>query len=360
MAETTAVRFRRGTKTDHDAFTGGLNGEITAQVGNSETNTIWVHEGDGKIGTPMARADMKNVDKAAITVRGIADYDLHNIQIGQTATTVRNKFNVLGYAQRDGSDMNTTSLTEARNSELGPTLAKADLSNVNTANLATSSGHSGKNLAYADLTNVTTNTIINKIGTDAFIKIDGTNANTTVFAENTTGRTGKNLAYADLSNVKLTTESKEKINVEGIQLTDNLVNSLDTPLGTTYPSTVAVKNALDAAIAATSLPEFPTTQQPELVLGANNSGNNNFTLEWKERIPSNIVSFNNIDDENNKIIPEYTDPETGETIPVDTVEKAIYSLATAGATKEWVIEQIDAAITTQLGTISTQLTEILS
>jgi len=46
----------------------------------------------------------------------------------------------------------------------GKNLAYADMSNVNTANLATTgAGHSGGNLAYADLTNVYYPTIVNRI-----------------------------------------------------------------------------------------------------------------------------------------------------------------------------------------------------
>ena len=42
-------------------------------------------------------------------------------------------------------------------------------------------GHSGKNLAYADLSNVTKK-LATKLANDTFIKVDGSNANTDVFA----------------------------------------------------------------------------------------------------------------------------------------------------------------------------------
>ena len=71
MAETTAIKFRRGSKSEHEAWKGGLQGEITAQVGSKTENTIWVHEGDKDIGTPMARADLNNVDIQSITSKGV-------------------------------------------------------------------------------------------------------------------------------------------------------------------------------------------------------------------------------------------------------------------------------------------------
>ena len=68
----------------------------------------------------MATCDGNNVDMQSIANKGIARNDLVNIQIGQTADTVRAQFEVLGYAQKDGTNLNTTPLTEARSDELGP------------------------------------------------------------------------------------------------------------------------------------------------------------------------------------------------------------------------------------------------
>jgi hypothetical protein len=343
MAETTAVKFRRGSKSDHEAWKGGLQGEITSQVGSKSENTIWIHEGDGDVGTPMARADLNNVDMQSITSKGIARNDLANIQLGQTADTVRAQFEVLGYAQKDGTNLNTTPLTEARSDELGPVLAKADLTNVNTASLATDSGHTGKNLAYADLSNVTKNSIATKLANDTFIKVNGSNANTDVFATDS-GHTGKNLAYADLSNLDIA-QTKETVYNNGIQLVDNLVNDLNAPVAGTYPSAQAVKTAIENAVSSVTLPVYPETDYgTKLFLEATYQGSLNTQLNWSETIDSELVAFNNIDETTQEEIIPATNGEE-----ITDVYAALYSLGTS-------VKDLQNS----LGTISAQLDEILS
>ena len=54
------VRRRRGSTTDHDAFTGD-EGEITVDL---TEKTVRVHDGSTVSGTPLARKDMGNVSNA--------------------------------------------------------------------------------------------------------------------------------------------------------------------------------------------------------------------------------------------------------------------------------------------------------
>lgn len=344
MAETTAVKFRRGSKSDHEAWKGGLQGEITAQVGSRTENTIWIHEGDGDIGTPMARADLNNVDIQSITSKGVARNDLANIQLGQTADTVRAQFEVLGYAQKNGTNLNTTPLTEARSAELGPVLAKADLTNVNTASLATSAGHAGKNLAYTDLSNVDKDTVVTKLADDTFMKVDGSNINTETFATDSSGHAGKNLAYYDLSNIDIA-QTKETIYNGGIQLVDNLVNDLNAPIAGTYPSAQAVKTAIESAVSSVTLPPYPETDYgTKLFLEATYQGSLNTQLNWSETIDSDLIAFNNIDETTQEEIIPTTGSEE-----ITDVYAALYTLGTS-------VKDLQNS----LGTISTQLAEILS
>jgi uncharacterized protein YjbI with pentapeptide repeats len=73
------VRRRRGSTTDHDAFTGD-EGEITVDL---TEKTVRVHDGSTVSGTPLARKDMGNVSNAV----GIEQLNLSDGTTGQVLST---------------------------------------------------------------------------------------------------------------------------------------------------------------------------------------------------------------------------------------------------------------------------------
>jgi hypothetical protein len=66
------IRFRRGSTTEHAAFT-GAEGEITV---NTTKDTIVLHDGSTAGGFEMMRADLNNLDSGtAIPAANITDID---------------------------------------------------------------------------------------------------------------------------------------------------------------------------------------------------------------------------------------------------------------------------------------------
>jgi hypothetical protein len=66
------IRFRRGSTTEHSAFT-GAEGEITV---NTTKDTIVLHDGSTAGGFEMMRADLNNLDSGtAIPAANITDID---------------------------------------------------------------------------------------------------------------------------------------------------------------------------------------------------------------------------------------------------------------------------------------------
>ena len=66
------IRFRRGTTTEHGAFT-GAEGEITV---NTTKDTLVLHDGSTAGGFEMLRADLNNLDSGtAIPAANITDID---------------------------------------------------------------------------------------------------------------------------------------------------------------------------------------------------------------------------------------------------------------------------------------------
>jgi len=182
--QTTAVALRRGTTSANDLFT-GVQGELVVDLGADGTGTdvnttLRLHNAITTGGIPMARADMANVaskalatNRTALGEKNLAYADLSNIETASDASRIISILSGYGFAQENSIET------------LLVNYAKADMSNVNTANLATAgTGHSGKNLGYADMSNVDT-------------------ANLATGAGQTGKHSGKDLAYADLSNVDM-------------------------------------------------------------------------------------------------------------------------------------------------------------
>lgn len=262
----TAVSLRKGTRDEHRRFKGDL-GEVTFCT--DENPTLFIHLGDEKPGSALAREDMENVSTEDIAKRGIAKLDLTNVTIPSTQIeTVKGNLNNLNYAQRDMSDVNTLNLIK-EGAHLGPDLARADGLTTFTTLLAegTSADRDpneyGKNLAYTDLDNVTTETVVGKLtvsGNHLYADRDLGNTNTANLATGagTAGKhSGLNLAYANLSNLEiLSQETKNTAHQYGIQLTDNLTQTINASSTTTeYPSAKTVYDAIEA------IPKVPNFNQ---------------------------------------------------------------------------------------------------
>ena len=221
----TAVSYRYGERGPHTQFR-GVKGEITVDI---TTPTVWVHTGDqSKPGTPLAREDLDNVTQTAITAKGIAKADLTNVTITDVTTT-RSKLAALNYAQRDLSD-----LTSAAYDTLDTTYARNTLSNVEKS------------------------TLVNKLSTDTFAKVDLTNVTTTTIAnkgiaktnlDNVTAATikGKGIASDTLDNVTLTDTMRDTSHLDLQKLSKcvDVTSSAASEAGT-YPTAYSVKQALDA------------------------------------------------------------------------------------------------------------------
>lgn len=298
----TAVSFRRGTSVEHTRFTGGVPGEITVDMTDS---TLWVHLGDGRIGTPLARADTSNIDTTNLVDPSIHDgvlsgsgnkplcyNDLTNVLLNDIEI-VQNNLEPLGYAYKDTRNINTvdlalatfhpgdplhpypninipsdeTQLAEWRQNHNKP-LAFWDASNISTVGLAERSSDDiilfGEPLAYDNLTNVDVDFIINKIDTEVtdyethgyYAKTDFSNIDTVKLATGTGQpgeHRGKNLSYTDLSNI-VTIANANTVHNAGVQVTSLMTNDLNPTSASQYPSTQAVKDAFDAL---DKIPELP-------------------------------------------------------------------------------------------------------
>ena len=289
MADATAISFRKGTEAQHETFR-GVEGEITVAV---DTPTVWVHPGNDQKGTPLACADLRNVNLDTITDKGIAKTDLTNVYLSDP-DTVRTLFAGLNYAQ-------------------------LDMSNVNTANLATGSGqtgkHTGKDLAYTDLSNIDVATVTNKLG-NTYAKQNLDNINTANLASGRSGASGdKDLAYKDLSNVNTnelayganktaqgtglayydlsnaSVSDAQKVSL-GIQSTSNLVTSISSSsTHTQYPSAkllyniqTTLTNLIPVVIKSVKMTETdsPVNLTITMIISKPLSGNNKPTLTLLE------------------------------------------------------------------------------
>lgn len=265
MADATAVSLRRGTSEEHINFRGN-EGEVTVDTTNA---TVWVHLGNNEQGTPLATANLSNLNTSnastiadpttGATTLVLTDYaktDMSNV----TAQSIAG----VGIAKSDMSNVNTASLATSLG-HAGKNLAYSDGSNIDTAGLAERTNESilsefGKNLAYSDLTNVETSSIINKLDSvEAYAKTDMSNVNTSALAETDPDNPhlGNNLAYANLSNVEtLSAAAKANLNLVGIQINENMTQSLSYSTDSQYPSTKAVSDALNALDTLPGLPAF--------------------------------------------------------------------------------------------------------
>ena len=254
IQETTSIQLRKGNTAENLAFTGAI-AEVSADLGADSTGTdinttLRLHNGVIPGGIPMARADLTNVTTKTLASsrdlygdKNLAYADLSNIEELEDTDqqhVVRDYMHTYGLALNsqieeldeskanrtmDNVDTSTLATGEGEaGKHSGKNLAYADMSNVTTVDLATSTGHGGKNLAYYDLTNINTTNL--------------------VAAANTRPSTmsGPVIANADLSNVADNT-IKERLNgldVEYITNKKTSINPESTSTTIDYPTTGAV------------------------------------------------------------------------------------------------------------------------
>lgn len=217
-----AVSFRYGDTTEHRNFK-GVKGEITV---DTEAQTVWVHVGNNEIGKPLARADLDNVDTAAIANKNIARTDLSNVYI-TNPELIRNKFNSLNYADKNLNNVTTSDIR----TKLDTVYVATDLSNLNKAALVDKLDDT---FVTTDLANVTSQTIENK----GIAKSDLTNVTVNTIKN-------KGIASNTLDNVTLSDTTRTNLD---LQKASNIISVSASGIidNGTYPTAYSVRQALDA------------------------------------------------------------------------------------------------------------------
>lgn len=217
-----AVSFRYGDTTEHRNFK-GVKGEITV---DTEAQTVWVHVGNNEIGKPLARADLDNVDTAAIANKNIARTDLSNVYI-TNPELIRNKFNSLNYADKNLNNVTTSDIR----TKLDTVYVATDLSNLNKAALVDKLDDT---FVTTDLANVTSQTIENK----GIAKSDLTNVAVNTIKD-------KGIASNTLDNVTLNDATRTNLD---LQKASNIISVSASGIidNGTYPTAYSVRQALDA------------------------------------------------------------------------------------------------------------------
>ena len=217
-----AVSFRYGDTTEHYNFK-GVKGEITV---DTEAQTVWVHVGNNEIGKPLARADLDNVDTAAIANKNIARTDLSNVYI-TNPELIRNKFNSLNYADKNLNNVTTSDIR----TKLDTVYVATDLSNLNKAALVDKLDDT---FVTTDLANVTSQTIENK----GIAKSDLTNVAVNTIKD-------KGIASNTLDNVTLSDATRTNLD---LQKASNIISVSASGIidNGTYPTAYSVRQALDA------------------------------------------------------------------------------------------------------------------
>lgn len=308
IVETKSVSIRKGNHNENIAFTGVL-GEVTADLGYEDKNrnlgtdsntTLRLHNGVTKGGVPMARADMLNVStellaqgRELINDKNLAYSDLSNIILPENPSArnrIKSIMETCGLADENGvadrletkadadtSNINTANLASStvhNGMEEGDyPLAYASTKNINTLDLATTQYHNDSTtgnlpLAYADLSNVDTQqiTLPETIRSERIIgpviaKADMTNVNTTILtipenerdeSNSTMNMTGPALARRDLSNVppEILANIFDDVQTYGLENVSNKDSYIDESNYTVghYPSTGAVVDYVDSKV----------------------------------------------------------------------------------------------------------------
>lgn len=254
IQETTSIQLRKGNTAENLAFTGAI-AEVSADLGADSTGTdinttLRLHNGVIPGGIPMARADLTNVTTKALASsrnlygdKNLAYADLSNIEELEDTDqqhVVRDYMHTYGLALNSQVE------------ELDKSKANRTMDNVDTSTLATGEGeagkHSGKNLAYADMSNVTTVDLATSTGHDgknlAYYDLNNINTANLIKATNTRPSTmsGPVIAAVDLSNVTDNT-IKDRLDGLDVEYIINKKTSIDpksTSTNIDYPTAGAV------------------------------------------------------------------------------------------------------------------------
>ena len=272
---TTAVSIRKGSTEANNGFTGVL-GEVTADLGMPDDEgrvygtdlhtTLRLHNGIDAGGIRMARADTRNITTEVLAEnretfgdKNLAYATLSNLEELNSSTqsgiinNIVGIFMNYGLANKDCRNVDTSDLATAGHGHSGENLAYANMSNVNTANLASSTGHTGKNLAYADTSNINTANLVDTsihTGDSSTGKplayADASNINTDNLAIDRGSAYGSPLLKADLTNAAENAFDNLFDDVYKVESTTNKDDVIpDLPTSGHYPETAAVKDYVD-------------------------------------------------------------------------------------------------------------------
>lgn len=262
VIETTALSIRKG---DHDANLNfvGILGEVSYDggyatdgnvLGTDINTTLRIHNAVTKGGIPLARADMRNITTELLAEnrqyfddKNLAYADLKNIEELEEQDDI---IHVITIFEKYGFILDSTV------KEYLESYALKDMTNVDTADLATDAGHSGKNLAYADTSNVNTADLVSSAihnGTDGnkpLAYADGSNLDTTQLT--TSPAIGPALARQDLTNVPQSFWDDLLINDYNFETKNNKDSVIPEDdaevIAGHYPETNAVKHYVDSVI----------------------------------------------------------------------------------------------------------------
>ena len=262
VIETTALSIRKG---DHDANLNfvGILGEVSYDggyatdgnvLGTDINTTLRIHNAVTKGGIPLARADMRNITTELLAEnrqyfddKNLAYADLKNIEELEEQDDITR---VVTIFENYGFVLDSTV------KEYLESYALKDMTNVDTADLATDAGHSGKNLAYADTSNINTADLASSAihnGTDGnkpLAYADGSNLDTTQLT--TSPAIGPALARQDLSNVPQSFWDDLLINDYNFETKNNKDSVIPEDdaevIAGHYPETNAVKHYVDSVI----------------------------------------------------------------------------------------------------------------
>lgn len=260
--QTTSVSIRKGSTAENLEFT-GLFGEITFDSGMDATGTdinttLRLHNGINPGGIPLARSDLTNVTTKALAEKrdfygdkNLAYANLSNIEELTDSTAISLVLNTLSsYGLEKTSDVDEKLLLKANRT----------MNNVDTSTLATGEGeagkHSGKNLAYADMSNVTTVDLATSTGHDGknLAYFDVSNINTSNLVASASSRpetmTGPVIANSDMSNISDDTLNARLAanNVEYITRKKDNIDTASSSKHSDYPTVNAVIGYVDTEI----------------------------------------------------------------------------------------------------------------
>ena len=182
---TTRIQLRRGTKTQHNSFT-GATGEVTV---NTTDNSLHVHDGTTQGGFPAAKSDLANVSGAInLSLSGITTTGSLSIGSTQVISSARQLQNIVSL------DATTTATIESAIAS-GPN----DFNSLNVSGVSTFSGittHTaslfGTQASFSGVVTATAGTITTLNSTNGTItNLTGTSGTITTF--NSTNGTITNL-----------------------------------------------------------------------------------------------------------------------------------------------------------------------